>query len=205
MPEKSRSAGGAGAARTRRSACRAGGRTWRRSRPEAVRDGLGRWILGQQGGSHRVAQVAVERGLQGDVVVDELALHGRAEEAVHLREELILGIPAGSARPRPRVATCGTTLTLYPALSTVGLRVLRKVAPVSRDSDPILSMTCRYASGPYSMPSAAQASGEERLDRRGEPDRPVVAPDPGHGLGQLGDRVVGLQHRAVPGNIWRGC
>src|SRR6202042_1832103 len=38
----------------------------------------------------------------------------------------------------------------------------------------------------------------------GEPDRPFVAAHPRHGLGQLGDRVVGLEHRAVPGGAPRG-
>ena len=49
-----------------------------------------------------------------------------------------------------------------------------------------------------------QASAEEGPHGRGEPDRPLVPPDPRHGLGQLGDRVVGLQHRAVPGGPARG-
>ena len=31
-----------------------------------------------------------------------------------------------------------------------------------------------------------------------------MPPDPGHGLGQFGDRVVGLQHRPVPGRPARG-
>ena len=57
--------------------------------------------------------------------------------------------------------------------------MLRRVAPVSRDSDPILSMTCRYASGPYSIPSAAQASARNAstagVSRTGQSWRPIRA------------------------------
>src|SRR5262249_8223848 len=44
---------------------------------------------------------------------------------------------------------------------------------------------------------------QERLRRRGKPDRPLVPTDPGHGLGQLGDGVVRLQHRTVPSGAAR--
>src|ERR1039458_944512 len=57
---------------------------------QAVRDDPDPRILVQEGRGHRVAQVTVERGLQGDVMVDELALHARAQQGVHPGEALVL-------------------------------------------------------------------------------------------------------------------
>ena len=71
------------------------------------------------------------------------------------------------------------TLTLYPAFSTVGLRVLRRVAPVSLDIEPTLSSSWGSVSGLYSTPNAAQAaamnSSTAGVSRTGQSWRPIRA------------------------------
>ena len=53
------------------------------------------------------------------------------------------------------------------------------------------------------MPRARLASGEGER-RLGLPDRPLVAADAGDGLGDVGDRVVGVDHGAVAGRAAGG-
>ena len=88
------------------------------------------------------------------------------------------------------LAVCGITFTLYPAFSTVGLIVVRSVAPTTRAIGPSLLIVCPRSFG-IKIDAQGRAGGlEERAGRGDEPLRPFVAAEPGHGLGQLGDRVV---------------
>src|SRR5216683_3199514 len=57
---------------------------------QAVLDDLSSRVLGHQGRDHRINQVAVERRLQRHVMVDELTVYARAEQVVHLSQELLL-------------------------------------------------------------------------------------------------------------------
>src|SRR5207253_6983838 len=56
---------------------------------QAVRDGLASRLFGLQRADHRRAQIAVERGLHPDVMLDELALYVRPEQPVDLGQELL--------------------------------------------------------------------------------------------------------------------
>src|SRR5690606_35489938 len=56
----------------------------------AVRDRPRGRVLGLESIDHRLDQGAVERGLQCDVVVDELAAHLRPDERVDRLEEVVL-------------------------------------------------------------------------------------------------------------------
>ena len=93
------------------------------------------------------------------------------------------------------------TLALYPALSMVGLAVSRRVAPTIRAMPPSLAIAPSRSgeSGSNVVAGLLAHRGEELLDRFGQHQRELVAAQPGDRLGDGGDGVVVVHHRAVSG------